>query len=155
MTIPTSILWSFSQNNRPSYGDLDAIGELLVESLSKNLGVKIEIAEQHLVQYESLVFTIRCQQQLFSPFRFYWEGKLLYTVTRDLPSIDVELFLFLDNQRICSTTGRTLFKLRGLQSQGGDVEWKCLGWVNDEFDEWSYIKEPQWMNVTEVRRTLD
>jgi hypothetical protein len=157
MNIDHLSIWGYSTSRLPEYSDLDRIGEASVLSLSRYLQEEIVIVEQHLVRHDGLVLSIRKQVHSDRPLSLYWEGKLMFSISKDIPKLNAELFLFIDQRRLCRTGDDvgSLLMLSGSPSDSGEVQWSMSGLFPDEFKEWSYITAPQWANMSEVRRTLD
>jgi hypothetical protein len=150
-------IWQFNSSNKPTYADLDRIGNVLMKSLSAFIGQSTRIVEQHLVLNDGLAFSFRRERSDEGLLDCYWEGKLLYSVRSDVPAISAEFFLFIDGHRIGRIVhrGSSILQFSGQYQEDGGVHWLLQGLLSDEFEEWAYIKEPQWKTQTDVRRTLD
>jgi hypothetical protein len=157
MSANTVDLWRYTANDKPNYDELGRVGAMLTDSFSAFIRQRIEIIEQHLVLGDGLVFSFRREKSEQDPLGIYFEGNILYSVRSGPPSLNVELFLFVCSQRVgrLIDKGSSLLRFRGVRSDDGDVLWSSQGMESDEFEEWAYIKGPQWEARLDVRRTLD
>lgn len=154
--VPVNV-WRFNGATRPSYEDLDEIGAFLVQSFSGYLRQSVIVVKQHLVLNDGLVFSFRREQQADTLLNLYLEGHILYTAKYPAPSINVELFLFVNGRRIGCIGERvsSIYGFRAERAEDDGVCWLPTGWHRDEFDEWAYIAKPQWIDQRDVHRTLD
>ncbi len=91
MEAPQNTIWNYSHAQRPSYEQLEEVSTLVLSSFCLAMGKPVDLVEQHLVQGDGLVLSVRFNIAEAVPLAIYCEAKLS-TVTED-KTIDRRIFI--------------------------------------------------------------
>ena len=147
-------IWEFNNSIKPNIEELEIIGKLLLNELSKFLETDLKAFKEYIVTGESNVISFYAIYNSIKLFSFQIEGVLMYSINNNKePSINAEILLFSlgDRLGLQRDTGDSYLTLKYTKEFG----WVEGNWIADGCAEWENYKKPRINLYSNYEKTIE